>query len=738
MTSIPSRGGNTKFTPSGKHDACPICRRVKDGDCRISSGLVLCHRNTDHKVGDVIKGWVFAGVSDDGRTGKFTPHKPLKKQLEIIYGYSDTQRSKRYSKNGKKCFAVQNLVGGRWAPGAGLNRWPVFFENEALAGLDSLDSDGVVWEFEGEKCCELAVQGGLLAVSQPGHAHSSGQRVPRYQRLKEGGCTLLIYVADYDKEGEKKAAEAVEGAQGAGLKIKVIRARQVWPDTPSGGSIDDAPGTVKDRAAALRAFVELQAPEPEPTPDHETDHVTPMQSAAESLGLSQKIAGERDRFTFSQLLPPKMAAAVELIQEDLPTDPLSACLLFLVGLSGLLKIGTRASSSYRHSVPINLYLALVAWSGVAKSPCKRKLVEAPAELVKKDFMAAYERKLRAWREECKTVKRKEDRPPEPKCVLPHLNSYNAASLSAQLMVHDKERQPILLIRDELSGLLREIEHDTKGGTGAAEAQFLEAFDGDGYVSVRVEAGVRQYKHCHVCFFGCIQPQVLQDFINGESHGDDTTGRWARLLLCRLPAQPLKTEDQDPSPERLSAYQQAEHYLKQCCWDAHCLPPKTYELSQEARIYFHEWFNKHQRVALMPTTAPVIRSMLMKTSAHALRLAGALHVAKTLELRDAAPERISCRQVELATQIVDQLHAETAQFHDQQETDSMLLMRHIHEQGFRADGCTWQWAKQQGTRAIRAMGSKMFAQAVQELVTLGYGVVKVEKPLTYRALKEMTK
>ena len=93
---------------------------------------------------------------------------------------------------------------------------------------------------------------------------------------------------------------------------------------------------------------------------------------------------------------------------------------------------------------------------------------------------------------------------------------------------------------------------------------------------------------------------------------------------------------------------------------------------------------------------------------------------------------------MATQIVDQLYAETAQFHDEQETDWMLLMRHIHEQGFRADGCTWQWAKQRGTRAIRAMGSKLFAEAVQELVILGYGLVKVEKPLTYRALKEITK
>ncbi|WP_115071486.1 hypothetical protein [Synechococcus sp. UW179B] len=70
------------------------------------------------------------------------------------------------------------------------------------------------------------------------------------------------------------------------------------------------------------------------------------------------------------------------------------------------------------------------------------------------------------------------------------------------------------------------------------------------------------------------------------------------------------------------------------------------------------------------------------------------------------------------------------------TDSILMMRHIHEHGFQADGCTWQLAKQQGNRAIRGMGSKKFAKAVQELVSLGYGVVKIEKPLTYRSLKEM--
>ncbi len=129
---------------------------------------------------------------------------------------------------------------------------------------------------------------------------------------------------------------------------------------------------------------------------------------------------------------------------------------------------------------------------------------------------------------------------------------------------------------------------------------------------------------------------------------------------------------------------------------------------------------------------------MKDTAHAFGLVGALHLAQALELRDAAPESISYSQVELATQRVDPSHVETAHLHVRPETDSWLLMRHVHEQGFRDDGCTWQWAKQQGTRSIRTMGSKMFAEAVQELVTLGYGTVKLEKPLTYRSLKEMAK
>ncbi|MDC3009109.1 hypothetical protein OA002_03105 [bacterium] len=46
----------------------------------------------------------------------------------------------------------------------------------------------------------------------------------------------------------------------------------------------------------------------------------------------------RDQFTFDSLLPADLADALELIQQSLPTDPLSATGTLLTGYSGLFKI----------------------------------------------------------------------------------------------------------------------------------------------------------------------------------------------------------------------------------------------------------------------------------------------------------------------------------------------------------------------------------------------------------------
>ena len=63
-------------------------------------------------------------------------------------------------------------------------------------------------------------------------------------------------------------------------------------------------------------------------------------------------------------------------------------------------------------------------------------------------------------------------------------------------------------------------------------------------------------------FGCIQPEVLRELINGDGNGDDSTGKWARFLFCRLPARPLTLIDRDPTREEIDALVGAERTLQQ--------------------------------------------------------------------------------------------------------------------------------------------------------------------------------
>ncbi len=149
--------------------------------------------------------------------------------------------------NGGKQFYGSHLAGGRWENGAGPDPWPVF--NHA----DTVGAVGWILETEGEKCAEIGASAGVVTISQPGHAHSVDQVRPRYQALITGCTPGLIYLADYDNEGRKRANQATEAAASAGLPIIVLHASDLWAGLPVGGSIDDAPGTPADQIEAIEA-----------------------------------------------------------------------------------------------------------------------------------------------------------------------------------------------------------------------------------------------------------------------------------------------------------------------------------------------------------------------------------------------------------------------------------------------------------------------------------------------------
>jgi len=164
------------------------------------------------------------------------------------YRYSETQRVVRTAlPNDKKTFRCEHLAGDKWVAGKGPDPWPAF--NQA----DAIGAHGWILETEGEKCAELAAAVGVVAISQPGHAHGVDQIRPRYEALLNGGALGVVYLADSDDEGRKRAKQSTEAAVLAGLPIIVLHAGDLWPDLPVGGSIDDAPGTAAEQIEVIEA-----------------------------------------------------------------------------------------------------------------------------------------------------------------------------------------------------------------------------------------------------------------------------------------------------------------------------------------------------------------------------------------------------------------------------------------------------------------------------------------------------
>lgn len=328
-----------QWTPSSKRNPCPVCGRVKDGDCRVSSdGLqVLCHHPKNLKPGEVVNGWAFTGNSSDGRAGHFTLDKPTDHRprasrkvvplrlapapaptragggaIELAHlqdvaperaefaqvacrdalrrwldpeGWAESVRKNGYNPHryyygrsdrwveriqpqgsAKKDFRCWHTpANGVPKAGAGPEPWPVY--NDALMQRAGAAGRWLL-EVEGEKAADWAVLGGLVAISQPGHAHKVEQVAERYRGLQAAGVAGVVYLADNDAEGQRRAAQAQQAAAEVGLPLVAMPAVEVWPGLPKGGSIDDAPGTPAERVAALvealpRSQRELRQVEPE-------------------------------------------------------------------------------------------------------------------------------------------------------------------------------------------------------------------------------------------------------------------------------------------------------------------------------------------------------------------------------------------------------------------------------------------------------------------------------------------
>jgi hypothetical protein len=301
--------------PSSQNNPCPICGRTRDGDCRIGKELVLCHHGSSHhppngvqpgevpaSCVDTSRQWAYTGETKDGRASIYVVDKPrpaivqarppvpfraaatsnhdAKPTAPVValarlpepgpepppswpngkeLPYSDTQlvRVAVDGKGKKRPCPRHRSTNGSWISNAGSVPWPLWREAEAL------EHGPGQWiaEAEGEKCAEWLRAGGLVAISQPGHNHTTQAIETRYRRLGEAGIAGIGYLADNDDQGKKKAQGCADAAAEVGLAFVAIHACDVWSGLPRGGSIDDAPGTATERAETFeRAVIAEPAP----------------------------------------------------------------------------------------------------------------------------------------------------------------------------------------------------------------------------------------------------------------------------------------------------------------------------------------------------------------------------------------------------------------------------------------------------------------------------------------------
>ena len=158
------------------------------------------------------------------------------------------------------------------------------------------------------------------------------------------------------------------------------------------------------------------------------------------------------------------------------------------------------------------------------------------------------------------------------------------------------------------------------------------------------------------------------------------------------------------------------------------------------MLFHRWAENKLEESDVSTVNPVVAAMLAKAPGHGLRVAGALHLAKLVDRKGKeVPSDLKCISAEvmqLAMEIVDQLMAETAEFHDQPRNQITDFLRHIQRLGQHNQGVAWQRCRNEGGRPVRALHAADFKAGVNQLVQMGYGEVIRESPLTYKATQEI--
>jgi hypothetical protein len=639
------------------------------------------------------------------------------------------------------------LVDEKWENKAGDDPWPLFTP-VPIEGFE----DKWILETEGEKCARILAEHGFAAISQPGCKHSLWLIADRYDDLY-GKVRGVIYLADNDLEGTKKAHLGRDAAESRELPFIHVDMAEVFPDLPLKGSIDDLPDvpaavqqildslpsqlpeqaqqyqgadrTLKGGTQGEYIKARLRRDHPEIAEELEpVDTSDPEESTAQADLPQDK---GRDAFTFKRLVPEPLCSSLKFLSQPLMTDDLTATMFYLAAMSGLLKIGGNVQATINWAVAAAMWVIGVAKTGIGKTPILKELCVLPMKEIAKRDAEAFKSELAHY----KATPPKERPPNEPRQFFPHVQKYSVAAMDRQLQFNEEVKRGQLILSNEIEGLFAAIDADGRSGSGEASTQLLDMFNNIGSNTLRASTDNRTWLTSHIAVVGFTQPSKLRKRIGGE----DDDGRWARFMNLLLPRGIMRCTRGKIDPEAEQITKDHRKVLSDFAEAVFKLPPKVYKLAFEAQDRFCDWAENYRLKADLDATDPVLAAFFNKVGDHALRLIGMLHLAQEYD-PDAAKagkwkpsETISVAVIELALEIMDLIVKETEAFH----ADDSDLVDQLIAKVKASPAIDWKWSAIKGScnQAIRNGGFELWKTAVFQMRESGIGDVTKSKPLTFR-------
>jgi len=327
-----------------------------------------------------------------------------------------------------------------------------------------------------------------------------------------------------------------------------------------------------------------------------------------------------------EALPP---AAQNLILEsarvfgDLPLEvPLVSFLAFLSGCAGRSVI-LEIKSSWQ--VAGNLYWAIVASSGLGKSPCANAFMrplwrlDHQAQERWKSEMAHYQAEM----EERKQAGQDSSNPP-PK--IPLLTQYlvDDATLEAISGVLAENPRGLLWCCDELASFMQALDR-YGNGKGGSKGRLLSSYDGSPWKTTRCEKDKNHNVLSAVLsIFGTIQPKSLKSVFSQKDADSGLLPRFA-FILARRDKPPRLTNEEFKGETLLSDLAELIVNRRLTELDGLVLP-ETVRLSAEAYDLYQTWSQEFSLATW--DVSEIDRLIVPKVLGMILRLALLLHILES--------------------------------------------------------------------------------------------------------------